>query len=257
MMETTLELRHVSFRYGDRAVLDDVDLEIASGEMVGLLGPNGSGKTTLLKIADGLLRPGQGEVHLGDSRLRDIGRREIARRIGWVPQDLEGLFAYSVLEIVSMGRFAHLGPWESETDHDRRIVEESLIATDAQAFRDRYLNELSGGERQRVFLARALAQEPEILLLDEPTSFLDLKHRLEIYALLSKLARERRLSVVAASHDLQLIAQFCDRLVLLRQGRVAAVGAPREVLTPEILGEIFETRVEVEWRDDQPLLVWK
>ncbi|MEQ8768242.1 MAG: ABC transporter ATP-binding protein [Planctomycetota bacterium] len=256
-MSVALELTGVGYAFGDRRVLSDVSLSVSAGELVGLLGPNGAGKTTLLKIADGLLSGHAGRVRLGERPIRELKRTEVARRIGWVPQDIEAIFPYSVQEIVMMGRFAHLGPWDRESEDDQAIVDRSLEATDATMFKDRYLGELSGGERQRVFLARALAQEPEILLLDEPTSFLDLKHRLEIYRLLASLAKDHGLAVLAASHDLQLIARFCDRLVLLKEGKVAATGAPKDVLDSKVLSEVFETPVEVEWREGQPLLVWR
>lgn len=241
-----LAARHLAFAYRPgRPVLQDLSLEVQRGRLVCLIGPNGSGKTTLLRILVGLLAPSAGEVRLAGRRLRSYPRAAIARRIAFVPQETLPAVGFTVLETVLMGRSPHTGALGFETAADWHAAHQALRSTDADQFTDRILDELSGGERQRVVIARALAQEPELMLLDEPTSFLDLKHQHAIYALLTHLVRDRRLTVVCVSHDLSLAAAYADDLVLVDRGRIAAVGSPREVLRPDVLSAVYEIPVEV------------
>jgi len=242
---SNLWIRNVSFSYLDGLVLKDVDLSIKAGEKVGLLGPNGSGKTTLLKVASGVLRPGQGEVLLGGVALKHLSRRQTARMVAVVPQQFHLPFAFTVEEVVLLGRTPFLKRLASESESDRHAVREAVHFTGIEHLAGRMFNELSGGERQRVIMAMALAQEPKLLLLDEPTANLDINHRVELLELVSRLNRERGLTVVAAMHDLNLAALYFDRLVVLKEGAVFADGPPGAVLTQELVRQVFSTEVWV------------
>jgi len=241
-----LSVRDLAFAYGGGGpVLRGLTLGVERGRLASLLGPNGSGKTTLLRILVGLLAPAAGEVRLAGVRLSDLPRGALARRVAYVPQETPAAAGFTVLETVLLGRSPHTGALGFETAADWYAAREALRLTQAEAFAERGLDELSGGERQRVIIARALAQEPELVLLDEPTSFLDIKHQHAIYSLLRRLVRERNLTVVLISHDLNLAAAYADDLVLVSQGRVAAAGSPAEVIRPEVLAPVYETPVEV------------
>ena len=234
-----------SFSYGDGFALNHINLFVPDGQMVGLLGPNGSGKTTVLKLAAGVLIPSGGDVKVGGVSLKKLPRRDIAQRIAVVPQELNIPFAYTVEEVVLLGRTPFLHGLAGESKRDRQIVADVLERTGMMEFRNRYFNELSGGERQKVVLAMALAQEPTILLLDEPTSHLDISHQVEILELLRKLNHEKKVTVVAAMHDLNLAALYFERLVLLGPGVVFADGSPDEVITKEIIQKVFSAKVEI------------
>ena len=223
-----LRATDVSFAYRDGAprVIDNVSIAIERGDLVGLLGPNGSGKTTMLKLIGGMLRPTQGSVEFERRRLADWPRREVARRIAYVPQETHAPFDFSVLEIVLMGRFPHLGPFALEGPEDLAVAERALEATATSAFSSRLFHTLSGGEKQRVVIASALAQAPELLLLDEPTASLDVGHQLEVQQLLTRLNSHGNpnVTIVLSTHDLNFAASLCRRLVLIRDGRVLASG---------------------------------
>jgi len=244
-MNPAIRTENLTFAYKDKSVLNGVSLSVERGEMVGVLGPNGSGKTTLLKIFSGVLR-GQGEVKLNGRSIETYGKRELSRVFAMVPQESQVLFPYTVAEIVLMGRASYHSPLALEGKRDLEVARASLELTDSLPFSDRYLHELSGGEKQRVIIARALAQEPQILLLDEPSAFLDLKHQVQVFELMRRLNRERGLTIVAALHDLNLAALFFPRLVLLRDGRIYRDGSPREVLTEKTIDEVYGIRVRVE-----------
>jgi len=236
----------LTFAYRKAApVLRDVTLAVNPGELFGIIGPNGSGKTTLVRILSRALLPQAGRVHLFGKPLAEYERRELARTLAVAPQESSVAFPFSGLEIVLMGRSPYLGRFAFAGARDLDVARNALQLTDAAGFAERRLHELSGGEKQRVVLARALAQEPRLLFLDEPTTFLDLKHQAATYRLASRLCRDQGLTVVAVTHDLNLAAQSCDRLLLLSQGRVAMVGTPAEVLTPARLEEVFEVAIEV------------
>jgi len=242
-----LAIEGASFAYGERPAVRDVSLEIPPGDFVGLIGPNGAGKTTLVRLLAGILTPSTGRVRLGDRDLAELPRREAARRIAFVPQETVSVFPYRVREAVALGRYPHLGSFAFETDADWDAVNAALAATETTWFQDRFLHELSGGERQRVLLARALAQTPDILLLDEPTSHLDLDHQSRFLDLIATSRGEGRgaTSVVFVSHDINVIAHRARRLVLLHDGRVAADGAPADVLTARRLAEVYSTRLRL------------
>jgi iron complex transport system ATP-binding protein len=244
-MNPAIHTRDLSFAYKDRAVLHGISLSVANGEMVGILGPNGSGKTTLLKILSAVLR-GQGEVKLNGRNIAAYARRELSRLFAVVQQEARINFPYTAAEIVLMGRASYHSPFALEGKKDIEVARASMNLTDSLSLSNRYLHELSGGEKQRVMIARALAQEPEILLLDEPSAFLDLKHQVQVFELLRRLNRERGLTIVAALHDLNLAALFCPRLVMLRDGKIYRDGSPSEVLTEKTIEEVYGIRVRVE-----------
>lgn len=236
----------VTFAYRGSAdpVVRDISLQVASGEMVGLIGPNGAGKSTLLRLASGLLKPAAGTIRIQGDDTRTLAREEIARRIAVVPQDFSVQFAYTVRQIVELGRMPHLGAWGNLTAADRISVEHALDTTNTHALASHVFQELSGGERQRVLLALALAQDAAIVLLDEPTAHLDIKHQIEALELLRRLNAERGLTVVAILHDLNLAARYFDRLALL-QHTIVADGPPAHVLDAALLSRVYETNVQV------------
>ncbi len=242
--------RDIRCGYDGREVLRGLNIAVASGEFVGVLGPNGSGKSTLLRAMTGVLPVTSGEVRLFGEPLRDLGRRTIARRVGVVPQAGSTPFEFTVREVVGMGRTPHIGRLHGETDQDRVAIEAALERTDTRDLADRLISELSGGEAQRVIVARALAQEPELLLLDEPTAFLDLNHQIEVFELLRRLNRDEGLTVLCISHDVNLASLYCDRLVLLRDGLVADEGRPCDVITPERIKHVYGASVLVD--DETP-----
>jgi len=244
-MNPAIRTENLTFAYKDKPVLDRISLSVMKGEMVGILGPNGSGKTTLLKIFSAVLT-GCGEVKLNERDIHNYGKRELSRLFAMVPQESQMLFPYTVAEIVLMGRASYHSPLALEGEKDFDVARASMELTDCLLFADRYLHELSGGEKQRVIIARALAQEPQILLLDEPSAFLDLKHQVQVFELMRQLNREHRLTIVAALHDLNLAALFFPRLVMLRDGRVYRDGSPKEVLTEKTIDEVYGIRVRVE-----------
>jgi cobalamin transport system ATP-binding protein len=235
-----IEAERVSFAYGRRPVLAGVSLAVAAGELVGVIGPNGGGKTTLVRILSGVLAPDAGSVRLGGRPLAEHRRRELARRLAVVPQDPTLEFPFTALEVVLMGRSPHLAALGFP---GARAAMARLAVADLE---NRPLDRLSGGERQRVLLARALAQEPEVLLLDEPTTHLDLRHQAGIYDVVHELARGRGVAVVSVLHDLNLAALYCDRLVLLAGGRVVRDGPPAAVLDAGLLGTAYGTPIDVD-----------
>jgi iron complex transport system ATP-binding protein len=245
-MEQILTLRNIGFRYEKEWALKGVDLQVNAGEILGILGPNGSGKSTLLKIMDGLLVPEEGEVFMRGASLKDLGRLELAREVAMVAQENYFRFSFSCLEVVLMGRFPHLKSLQFEGERDLNAAIDALTATHALEFSDRSINDLSGGERQRVLLARALAQEPSIILLDEPTSFLDLKYKREVFRMIHSLRRDKALGVVIVTHDIDLIAQYCHRLIMMKNGYVYETGDPEKVITAANIEEVYECPVLVD-----------
>ena len=215
--------------------------------MVGLIGPNGAGKSTFLRAISGVLRVQGGSVHLDGADLRSLSSKEVAAGMAIVPQIMPYTHGFTAMELVLMGRYPHLGRFQIEGREDARIVRDAMRLTETEQFAERTLDTLSGGERQRVIVSRALAQRPRILLLDEPTSNLDVLHQLKVLGLVRRLVDEG-LTAVAAIHDLNLAARFCDRLTLLSEGRVLAEGTPEEVLAPETIAAAFDVEAGV-YRD--------
>ena len=245
MSAPALAMEGLSFAYGKAPILAGLNLTVEAGTITGILGPNGSGKTTLVRLASAALHPTTGRIALFGDDLSSLPTRERARRVAVVPQETHPVFEFTVEEIVRMGRAPHLGLLGLEGPRDRTIAREAMDRCEVAMLASRSFRAISGGERQRVMLARALTQEARLLVLDEPTAFLDLKHRLGVYAILSKLHRENGLTVVVVSHDINLAARHCDRLVLLRCGSIAADGTPAEVLRPGPIRSVYEVEVEV------------
>jgi len=245
-MDAILTLWGVSFRYGDAWAVRGIDLEIHPGEIVGILGPNGSGKSTLLKIMDGILVPQKGEVLIRGRPIKELDRSELAREVAMVAQENHFRFSFSALEVVLMGRFPHLGRLQFEGPQDLSIAMASLEETHSLALAGRSIHALSGGEKQRILIARALTQEPKIILLDEPTSFLDLRFKREIFRLISALSLDKGLSVALVSHDIDLAAQYCQRVILLKNGSIYGVGEPAGVITASNIEAVYECPVIVD-----------
>jgi iron complex transport system ATP-binding protein len=239
-------MESVDFRYPERPIFSGLSLSLEGGEVLGLIGPNSSGKTTLLKLMDGLLQPQRGRILLEERNLEQIPRAQVARKIAVVPQAMEVPFSFTVGEIVLMGRAPYLTRFGWEKQKDLDVAREAMALTDVAGLGDRTFWELSQGEKQRVLIARALAQEPRIILLDEPTSHLDINHQVEINELIRGLNLQKGLTVLHISHDLNLAAEYCHRIVLLHQGSVFSAGVPSEVITEENIRRVYETKVLVE-----------
>ncbi len=250
-MTSAIRAQHVTFGYGrDKAVLQDVDFEVQTGAFLAVVGPNGAGKSTLISLLAGLLQPQSGTVLLNEVNLRACKVQDIARQVAIVRQEFIPTFAFSVAETVLMARTLYYGRLGFESKGDREIVMQALELTDTVKFAARSLDSLSAGERQRVFLARGLAQDTPILLLDEPTSFLDVKHQVKIYDLLKSIQSQKGTTIVAITHDLNLAAQYCDQTLLLyplgsQPGAdpFYRVGKTSEILTPEEVERAFDVRV--------------
>jgi iron complex transport system ATP-binding protein len=249
-------LRDVSFTYrrgtledGKKLTLDNLTLSVNPGEILGVLGPNGSGKSTLLKLLARILQTDRGHIQLSGQDLSGLSQVEVARRVALVPQETQQPFPFTISEMVLMGRFPHhggLGGFRWETEEDIAIGNQAMQDLDVQHLGARLITNVSGGERQRAIIARALTQEPEVLLLDEPTAFLDLHHQLDIARILRRLNQERGLTVVLVSHDLNLASQYCDRILLLQNGRIAQIGTPEEVIRRDVLESVYQCPVLID-----------
>ena len=230
-------------------VLHDVSFEVERGTIVGVLGPNGSGKTTLVRIIAGMLRPDSGRVLLDGDPVADLPRRELARRVALVPQETQTTFDFSVIDIVLMGRYPHLGPFELERPADLEIARNALRATGTETLESRSFATLSGGEKQRVIIAAALAQASDILLLDEPTTALDIGYQFEIAALLKRLNADHGTTMVVSTHDLNLAAALCERVVLIKSGHVIAHGPTAETLTAHNIRLLYDVDADVQFHE--------
>ena len=240
-LNPALEATGIVAQYGksERNCLSDVSMNVLAGEHVALVGPNGAGKTTLVRVLTGLLVPSAGDVRVFGQPLRNLDRRDIARRIAVVPQHIRVAFGFTVREVVLMGRAPHQGSMLVSTRADRDVVDSILERTGLTALAHRPVTGLSGGEQKRVAIARAFAQQPEVLVLDEATAHLDIRHRVELHALVRREIKERQLACLSVMHDLTEVAQNADRVVLLDQGRVRAQGTIEDVMTYRILRETF------------------
>ncbi len=230
--------------YNGTTVLEDIDIDVGFGEWVALIGPNGSGKTTLLRVVAGM-HAAAGETRIGEFEVGSLSKRERALRVAVVPQSPVVPGGMTVLDYVLLGRNPHISYWGTESHHDVAVVLELLVQLDLQGFETRWMETLSGGERQRAVLARALAQEASVLLLDEPTAALDLGHQQQVLEHVDSLRKDRDIAVLSAVHDLTLAAQYADRLVLLAEGRVAVEGRPDEVLTVDRLTRYYGASVSI------------
>jgi len=245
-----IEVDSIFFRYHQDWVLQDVSFQLRKGEFVGVIGPNGSGKTTLLKILYRLLSPQQGEVFFDRLSLKKMSRGEIAKKIAVVAQETYPAFPFRAIEMVLMGRSPYLGHLMFESPKDLEIAKKAMEWTETLPISQRPIDELSGGERKRVYIARALAQEPEMILLDEPTSNLDIRHQVEFLDLVLSLNREKGLTILMASHDLNLASEYCDRLIFLQNGKIYKMGSPEEVMTRENIEKVYGCEV---WVDRNPV----
>ena len=248
-------LDHVSFSYArgknavSTAVLKELSCLILSGRVLGILGPNGSGKSTLLKLLARVFRPQQGTIELLGEPLSGLSQLDVAKRVAMVPQETLQVFPFTIAEMVLMGRAPHRqgwGGWHWEDSQDWAVAQNAMEELDVVHLGHRLVTEVSGGERQRAVIARALVQEPKILLLDEPTAFLDLYHQLDIARIIKRLNRERGLTVVLVSHDLNLASQYCDQVLMLNHGRLAAMGSPQAVIKPDVIEEVYGCSVLVD-----------
>jgi iron complex transport system ATP-binding protein len=245
LVEIGLDIRSADFGYSERVVLHEVSLQVAPGQIVAIVGPNGVGKSTLIKGSSGVLPIQSGEVLVGGQPIGQFSPAERARRISVVSQAINLPQAFSALDVVLMGRTPYLGWFEREGEEDHLIALDAMRQTETVQFAKRPLGELSGGEQQRVLIARALAQTAPVMLLDEPTAHLDLRHQDQLLKLLARLTRERGLSTLIALHDLNLVSRFSDMVVLLSNGRVHSCGDPDTVLTPDQLEDVYGLRIHV------------
>jgi iron complex transport system ATP-binding protein len=234
-----LEVKNISLSYNHSPVVEDLSFELLPGELVGLIGPNGCGKTSIIKAISRVLPPRSGQIILDGKEIRYYSHSALAQVIGVVPQNPSLPDTFKVFEVVLLGRNPHLGWLRGEGPNDIGIAWRAMEKTGIAALAERKISELSGGERQRVTIARVLAQEPQVILLDEPTANLDLSHQIEIVGLMKNLCREKQIVVMIAIHDLNLAAQFCDRLIMINKGRIHAVGTPQEVITSENIREVY------------------
>jgi iron complex transport system ATP-binding protein len=253
-MAARLEVHDLAFAYRDQPVFDHVSFHLQPGEVVGLVGPNGSGKSTLLRLLLGILPAHRGRLLLDGKPIRSLSRRAIARHVAFVPQDTALDVAFTTRDIVAMGRNPYLGRFQPETAADQAAIEWALAATSTQHLTARWVQELSGGERQRVMLARALAQQAPVLLLDEPTANLDVAHQLDMLSQVRSVVHDDRCALMAL-HDFNLAARFCDRILMLANGRLVAQGKPAEVITEPHLATYFHIRAKVRWEPDIGALV--
>jgi iron complex transport system ATP-binding protein len=245
MKPVTLRINNIACRYESANVLENINFSATGGDFIGVIGPNASGKSTLLKSISRILKPRTGVVLLNERDLYTLKSVEVAKRLAVVPQESVISFAFTALEIVLMGRTPHLNRFEMEGTKDLTIAKRVMQLTNAWNLRDRAINTLSGGEKQRVIIARALAQEPKVLLLDEPTGHLDINYQVEILDLIKRLNKEEQMVVIAVFHDLNIASQYCDRLILLHKGRIFAAGRAGDVLTQENIEKVYGIKVTV------------
>jgi len=231
--------------YGKNRVIQNVSLEVSKGDFLGIIGPNGSGKSTLLKLLTRVLVLDEGAVCLDGQNIAEMGLKSLCQKIAFVPQETLVQFPFTVYEIVLMGRIPYLSRWQTETKQDLLIVENALKVTDCYSLRNRQIDELSFGERQRVITAKALAQQPELLLLDEPTSHLDIGHQVQMLNLLKTLNQDKKLTIIMVLHDLNLASEYCNKMLLLHEGRVYKEGLSEDVLTYQNIEAVYKTVVVV------------
>lgn len=241
-----LEARNITINYGLRKAVADVSVVTKPGEVIAIIGPNGAGKSTLLRALNGTVEPIEGEILLDGTPINSYARRAVARRVAVVAQEADLRFPITVMEFVLGGRYASSSAWGWESEHDLEVARRVLRETETKEFESRFMNELSGGERQRAVLARALATEASVLLLDEPTANLDLAHQAAMLRLVRARCSDRESAAVVVTHDVNLAAEFADRVVLLKAGGVVASGSATEVLSSELLKSVFELDVLVD-----------
>ena len=241
-----VQVNQLGYRYNHQWVIRGISLELNPGELVGLIGPNGSGKTTLLKCLDRILIPQEGQVLYDGTPLSQFSQVRLARNMALVTQESALVFPLTVLQTVLMGRYPYLKRFQLEGSKDLHLAEEAMERTQISHLKKRSLLQLSSGERQRVYLARALCQEPKVLLLDEPTAFLDIQHQVELFDLIRHLNLEKDLTILVASHEINLSAQYCSRMILIKDGKIEIIGTPEEVINEETIEKVFGARVIVD-----------
>lgn len=235
-----VEARNLSYKYTKTLVLENINIEIDKGSFLAIAGPNGSGKSTLLKLLSSIIEPTSGSIFIDSKNIQNYKTRQLAKKVSLVRQEFIPVFGFTVLETVMMARTPYFANSGFESKNDRQIVDEALAATETDKFADRQLCQLSGGERQRVFIARALAQDTPVLLLDEPTSYLDLRHQVQIYDLLKIMQLEKGKTIISVTHDVNLAAQYCDEVLLLSDGNEHIIGPPRIVFAKENLEKTYQ-----------------
>lgn len=249
-MPPAISVKKLIHSFDSRTVLDDLTFEVGSGEFFIIIGPNGSGKTTLLKLMAGLLPLKSGRISLQSKNIADYTAKSLARRMAYVPQNVPVQFPFTVTQIVLMGRSPHLGVLGFEGEDDLQLAYDAMKITDVARLADRRLDQLSGGEQQRVFIARAICQQPEIMLLDEPTAALDLSHQVRLMDLLEQFIAEQGVTIVMVSHDLNMAAMYADQLLLISEGRIARNGPPEKVIDYDLLERVYGCKLVV---DQSPL----
>jgi len=240
-----VNLKNINFSYDQRPVLQNINLYIYPGEFIGIIGPNGSGKTTLLKCISGILNPQKGNIFLFNQNIKEISRKNMAKIISVVPQESYISYNYKVKEIVFMGRIPYINQWQGETPDDYKVSCSAMEKTDSLCHADKGIHQISGGEMQRVYIARALAQSPKILLLDEFASHLDLNYKYEIIKILKNTLQNEVQCIISVFHDLNLASYCSDRLILLNKGRIEEMGTAREVINDENLKKVYRTKAHI------------
>ncbi len=244
-MTPHLSVRDLNYRFGNRVLFEKISFDVMPGEFAAIIGPNGAGKTTLLRCVLRILNDWRGTVALDGVSVRDTSRKRLAKRIAYVQQNLTTVFSFTVRQIVEMGRYPHLHPLSPLTQEDRRIVDESLDAMEIASFANRKIDTLSGGERQKVILAAALAQQPDLMLLDEPTTFLDYRHQDEICRYLRQINRERKTTILEVTHDVNRAALEADHIIAISDARIVFDGPPGDLMNEKRLGTIYHAGFEL------------
>jgi iron complex transport system ATP-binding protein len=236
----SISANEVDFSFGDSDILKEISFRAAEGKLIGVIGPNGSGKTTLLKTLSRVLKPKKGIVYLKGEEISGLSHRQIAKKMAVVPQDTTVNFDFTAYEIVLMGRTPHIGRLDRESPGDRRVARDIMELTNTSELGDRLITTLSGGERQKVIIAKALTQEPRVLLLDEPTANLDICNQIEIMELIRDAVVSKQITAIMAIHDINLAARYCNEMILLKDGKIFAKGLPKDILTRENIKEVFD-----------------
>lgn len=245
-MRSAYKAEGIYFKYSDQWVIEDASFNIYEGEFFGIIGPNGSGKSSLLKLISKIHTPQSGRIYLRETDITMIRRDELSKTVSYIPQESSFLFPYTVAETVSMGRYPHLKGKFFEDASDKRAVTEAMSWVGIDALRDKAITDISGGEKQRAIIARGLAQEPDMLIMDEPTTSLDIGHQVDIFNLLSRLNVERKMTIITSLHDLNLGSQYCDRIMLIDRGKISAIGTPLEIITEENIRNVYGCNVLVD-----------
>ena len=245
-----IHAENLHFSYRDRKAIKGVSLLLPEGGLLGVIGPNGAGKSTLLRLISGILKPDSGKILIGQRAISDYTPKQLARMLTMVPQDSQVDFPYKCNEFVMMGRYPYIGMFGFEGTKDIKIVKQCLEITDLKDMGERLYADLSGGEKKRVIIARALAQEPESLLLDEPTSALDIRYEIEVYNLLRRLNQNKKITIVIVTHNINFASLYCSRLVLMRDGSIFGIGNAVDIIKPEIIKDVYGIDVKINYDNE-------